>query len=164
MSSQHRVTVFLDSWRALIEDNIYGLFLKSKNKESAAPKKGLFYHLSIVEGLMVLNYGVSPPERCFGSCPSFWGRPSGQLPELAFVVSVVRYMNSWKYEKCRSTLPFCGKEMVDWKITGTHFEYGILKKSSSIPYGSGTFLVSYLIQLPHLFYCLLLVEVNWRDN
>ena len=38
----HSVTVILDSWRAVINDNISGLFLKSQNKESAASTKASF--------------------------------------------------------------------------------------------------------------------------
>ena len=42
--------------------------------------------------------------------------------------------------------------MVDWQIRHTHFEYDIVKKSPPpIPDGSGKFLVSYLVQLPHSF-------------
>ena len=41
--------------------------------------------------------------------------------------------------------------MVDWQIR-PHFEYDIMKKSPPpIPDGSGQFLVSYLVQLPHSF-------------
>ena len=56
MTSQCRVTIFRDSRRALIEDKISGLFLKSRNKESAAP---IIYHLPISGRLLVLYYGVT---------------------------------------------------------------------------------------------------------
>ena len=42
ITSQHCVTVILDSCRALINNNISGLFLKSWNKESAASMKASF--------------------------------------------------------------------------------------------------------------------------
>ena len=42
MTSLRRVTVLLDSWRALIEDNISALFLKSRNNESAASTNASF--------------------------------------------------------------------------------------------------------------------------
>ena len=41
-TSQRCVTVHLDSWRALIDDDISSLFLKSRNKESAASTKASF--------------------------------------------------------------------------------------------------------------------------
>ena len=42
--------------------------------------------------------------------------------------------------------------MVDWQIRQTHFKYNIVKKSRPpIPDGSGKFLVSSLVQLPHSF-------------
>ena len=39
ITSQRCVTGLFDSWRALIDDNISGLFLKSRNKKSAASAK-----------------------------------------------------------------------------------------------------------------------------
>ena len=42
ITSQRCVTVLLDSWRALIDDNISSMFLKSRNKESAASTKTSF--------------------------------------------------------------------------------------------------------------------------
>ena len=42
ITSQRCATLLLDSWRALIDDNISGLFLKSRNKESAASTKASF--------------------------------------------------------------------------------------------------------------------------
>ena len=42
ITSQRCVTALLDSWRALIDDNISSLFSKSWNKESAASTKASF--------------------------------------------------------------------------------------------------------------------------
>ena len=47
ITSQCCVTVLLDSWRTLIDDNISGLFLKSRNKESAASTKASFIILAL---------------------------------------------------------------------------------------------------------------------
>ena len=76
MASQRRVTVCLDSCRALIEDNISALFLKSRNNESAASTNASFRLgrtscFSVLEGLLVFNNGVTHPERCFGGCLCF---------------------------------------------------------------------------------------------
>ena len=59
------------------------------------------------------------------------------------------------YEQSESAAPHFpsfGIAMVDWQIRKTHFEYDIVKKNlPPIPDGSGKFLVSYLVQLPHSF-------------
>ena len=71
MTLQRHVTVLLGSWRALIEDNIYGLFFKVPKQQVSRFNEYFIYHLSILERLLVLNDGVTHPERCFGGCLSF---------------------------------------------------------------------------------------------
>ena len=66
ITSQHCVTVLLDSWWNLIDDNITGLFLKSWNKESAASTKASFI-------ILPLNKVQQTKQRINGAPVSLYG-------------------------------------------------------------------------------------------
>ena len=105
MTSQRRVTVFLDSWRALIEDNILFKVLK---QEDSCFNKCLFYDLPILEGLLMLNYGVTHPEWCLNSF---------------FLRSAL-----WKNISFRTTVVFslftfvCQSLLFRWNLMSTFYE------------------------------------------
>lgn len=55
MASLHRVTVLLDSWRALIEASISLFVFKVSEQQVSCFNKCFFYQLSIFEGFLVFN-------------------------------------------------------------------------------------------------------------
>lgn len=89
MCSPRCVTVFLHSWRALIEDNISSLFSKSRNKESAAWIKDSFIIFQSWKAFLCLIMGWLT-----------WN--NALLVVLAFEVSCVE--NAYCLDTCDTSL------------------------------------------------------------
>lgn len=117
MASEHCVAVFPDIWRALIEENIPGLFLKSRNNGSAAPTNAfLFISPSWKNFLCLTNKWLT--KWCFGSCLHRWWEintlnvTSLKIVLLPFCIEAV----SFKF-LTRSSFPCHFSTFINWRLT-----------------------------------------------
>ena len=157
ITSQRCVTVLLDSWRALIEDNIY-LFLKSWNKESAASTKASFI--------------ISPSWKDFLCLMMEW-LTSNDASTEAFAYELCCVKNDCCPMNCDfSSLTFLFqlplKIHLLWNSDGSltnHYHKCTSIKDICPPHilnGSGLFYVFYLVQLPHSFLNILSFgDITW---
>ena len=119
---QRCVTVLLDSWKALIDGNFCSLFLKSRNKESAASMKASYiispswkdFFCLMMEWLTRSDASLSGFDCEFHCVKKDCCPISCDFASLTFLFlsslfggkSVSYFL--WTFQKCLSTFPFFG--------------------------------------------------------